>query len=137
MNVVVTVTDALGQTANRTYALNVVDTLAVTTTALPDGLINSTYDITLTAAGGTGPYTWSVLAGSVLPNGLTLDPTTGQLSGIPTDLGTSAAFTVQVQDSSVTPLSATQVLTLTNRARHRRDQRCSSGLWQPGAGKRR
>ena len=116
VNVVVTVTDALGQTANRTYALNVVDTLAVTTTALPDGLINSTYDITLTAAGGTGPYTWSVLAGSVLPNGLTLDPTTGQLSGIPTDLGTSAAFTVQVQDSSVTPLSATQVLTLTNRA---------------------
>ncbi len=49
------------------------------------------------ASGGTAPYTYSVLSGS-LPDGLVLDTTTGILSGIPTATGTFA-FTIQVEDS--------------------------------------
>ncbi len=47
--------------------------------------------------GGTAPYTWSVIAGA-LPDGLELDPSTGELSGIPTTRGLSD-FVVGIVDS--------------------------------------
>lgn len=50
-----------------------------------------------TATGGTSPYTWSVATGS-LPGGITLNPTTGLLSGTTTATG-NFAFTIQVRDS--------------------------------------
>lgn len=56
------------------------------------------YSKTLTVSGGTGPYTFSIFSGS-LPSGLTLNATTGAISGTPTTAGTSS-FTVQATDSS-------------------------------------
>jgi hypothetical protein len=50
-----------------------------------------------TATGGTSPYTWSVATGA-LPGGITLNPTTGLLSGTTTATG-NFSFTVQVKDS--------------------------------------
>ena len=44
------------------------------------------YNQTVTASGGTGPYTYSVSAGS-LPAGLSLNPNTGAITGIPTGSG--------------------------------------------------
>ncbi len=68
--------------------------LAVTTSSLPDGQVGVFYGQSLTAIGGDGSYTWSIIAGS-LPPGLSLVPSTGLISGTPTTAGTSN-FTVQV-----------------------------------------
>ena len=105
-----TVTDHLAQSADQDYPLSLVAQLTVATTSLPDGLVNAPYDQTLQAVGGKTPYAWSVISGA-LPGGLTLNPATGQLSGTPSNLGTSAPFTVQAQDANAR--TATQVLSLT------------------------
>jgi len=52
---------------------------------------------TLSATGGTPPYSWSVASGA-LPPGIGLNATTGALSGAPTASGSFSA-TVQVTDS--------------------------------------
>lgn len=71
--------------------------LQITTAAnLPNGLANVAYNQSLAATGGTGPYTWAVTSGTLLPN-LALG-TDGVLSGT----ATSAAifnFTAEVTDS--------------------------------------
>ena len=59
-------------------------TLTITTTSpLPAGTTTVAYSITLAASGGTPPYTWSAADGYTLPAFLTLDPSTGVLSGTP------------------------------------------------------
>jgi hypothetical protein len=65
---------------------------------LPTATIGSAYSQTLVAAGGTGSYTYSVTAGS-LPPGLTLNMTTGVLSGTPTATGTTA-FSITATDGN-------------------------------------
>ncbi|MDO8184975.1 Ig domain-containing protein [Conexibacter sp. JD483] len=69
----------------------------VSTSTLPDAVATRAYSQTLAAIGGTRPFTWSVTKGS-LPAGLTLNPSSGQISGTPTSAGVSA-FTVTVTDS--------------------------------------
>ncbi len=74
--------------------------LSVTTTSpLPLAPLNTPYSVTLAATGGTGSYTWSVATGSTLPSWLSLDSTTGVLSGTPTTDAT-ATFAVTVTDSA-------------------------------------
>ncbi|MFJ6166724.1 fibronectin type III domain-containing protein [Micromonospora orduensis] len=63
----------------------------------PPGKAYVPYQYQLTESGGTGPFAWSLSAGS-LPAGLTLDPVSGLLSGTPTVSGTFP-FTVRVTDS--------------------------------------
>lgn len=78
---------------------------------LPTGSKGFSYLANLMAAGGTPPYTWSLLSGA-LPNGLTMSQS-GALTGPlnVTSLG-NYSFTVQVADSNVPQLTATAVLTL-------------------------
>ena len=66
--------------------------------APPSGEVGVAYSNQLTVTGGTSPFTWSVSAGT-LPPGLTLNASTGLLSGTPNASG-SASFTVQVVDAS-------------------------------------
>ncbi len=61
------------------------------------GQTNMPFTTTLTAVGGTSPYAWSIIAGS-LPSGLTLDSLTGIISGTATTAGTFS-FTIQVTDA--------------------------------------
>jgi len=70
----------------------------ITVDSLPNGTVGTEYSATLSASGGIPPYTWSISSGS-LPNGLTLDSSTGILSGTPTQTGTFT-FTIQVKDSN-------------------------------------
>lgn len=84
-------------------------TLAISTTALPQGQVGVVYSQTATATGGTGPYTWSVTSGA-LPAGLTLNTSTGAIAGTPTTAGTST-FTLQVADSA--SATDTQSLSIT------------------------
>src|ERR1035438_3925808 len=69
----------------------------ITTTVLPQGTVSLPYSFTLMASGGNPPYMWTITSGS-LPAGLSLDSSSGVISGTPTSAGTSS-FMVQVKDS--------------------------------------
>src|SRR5690606_15816671 len=83
----------------------------IETASIPDATVGVAYTATLVAGGGAKPYKWSIAQG-LLPAGLTLDPTTGQINGTPTEQGTFD-FTVRVEDSNVPPKVATRPLTIT------------------------
>ena len=69
---------------------------SITTDTLPNGKVGEAYSQTLTAD-GTTPITWGIDSGN-LPADLTLDETTGEISGTPTADGT-AKFTVKAENS--------------------------------------
>lgn len=107
---IVEATDEIGATTQKTFSLTVGDGLSVTTTTLDDWTASQDgYVAALEAAGGTEPYSWEVIEGS-FPNGLTLDESSGVITGVPTDSGTYS-FTVAVTDDDGTV--ATQDLILT------------------------
>jgi hypothetical protein len=87
--------------------------MSVTTSALPNGQVNTPYSATLNAAGGVPPYTWS-LTGGALPPGLSLDASTGVISGTPTASTSGGQLTFTVADASRPPaiMSATLALTI-------------------------
>jgi len=69
--------------------------IRIVTSALPAGVLGSHYDAALSATGGTGLQTWSLIGG-LLPPGLVLG-TTGSVTGDPQSIG-RFTFTVQVKD---------------------------------------
>jgi hypothetical protein len=102
-------------TQSAAATLTVVSTLSalsITTTDLPGGRVGTTYSSTLTATGGSPPYTWSFTAGT-LPTGLELNPATGVLSGAPTAAASATPLTFQVSDSETPAKTQAATLTLT------------------------
>ena len=75
-----------GQQATQSESVTVATAPSVNSTALGAGEVGVAYDQVPLASGGTGPYTWSVTGGS-LPDGLSIDPATGEISGTPTTSG--------------------------------------------------
>lgn len=86
----------------------------ISTPGLPNGAVGTPYDQILAVTGGTTPLNWSISSGA-LPTGLSLNATTGEITGAPaaTTAGTSFTFTVAVTDSSTAPLTAQKQFTLT------------------------
>jgi choice-of-anchor A domain-containing protein len=93
------VTDSLGHTAATTCPITIVNItpppLSVTCAAVNTGQVGVAFNSgAMTVTGGTTPYVFAVVG--TLPAGLTLDTTTGAVSGTPTAAGT---FSVQVTDA--------------------------------------
>ena len=101
-------------TAVEPLSINVTSTpglLSIVTTTLPSGTQNSSYGAMLASTGGVTPYAWSILSGS-LPRGLSLNSSTGAITGTPSGGGLST-FTVQVTDSNTPHATASASLSIT------------------------
>jgi hypothetical protein len=71
------------------------------------------YSSALPVTGGTGSYKFSIVSG-YLPAGLTLNATTGVISGTPTAVG-SSTFTAKVVDGSGNSDTSTCTINVENR----------------------
>jgi hypothetical protein len=109
-NFTVQATDSANLTATRSLSLTVnAAALSITTPRqLPDARLNGPYSQIIAASGGRPPYRWS---SSGLPAGLTIDSTTGQISGTPTAAG-NFGIAITVSDSVLANLSDRFTLTV-------------------------
>ncbi len=100
---------------SQAYTLTIAPpTITLPATTLADGNLGTSYSATISAAsGGTAPYSYAVTAGA-LPGGLTLNASTGAITGTPSAHGTFN-FSVTATDSSTGtgPYTATQAYALT------------------------
>jgi hypothetical protein len=104
--------DSATKSGNGEVTVTFTPALYITTgTPLPDATGGVPYSVQLNAVGGVQPYTWSVTSGS-LPPGLTLNPTTGVISGTTNATGTYD-FTVTVTDSEDPALTASSDFSIT------------------------
>ncbi len=83
-------------------------TITITPATLPNAQLSQAYSQQLTQSAGSAPLTWSISVNS-LPNNLTLNASTGLLSGTPIVSG-SFPFTVKVTD--INGCMGTQAYTL-------------------------
>jgi hypothetical protein len=72
-------------------------TLTIGPASLTPATLNTMYSVQLTASGGSAPYNFAVVSGS-LPTGLIIS-STGLIAGTPTQTATGA-FTAQVKDAA-------------------------------------
>lgn len=84
--------------------------LSILSGTLPSAQSGKPYSASLQAQGGKAPYSWTIVSGNLLP-GLSLNKSTGIISGVPTTGGRSN-FTVKVLDSSVPAQEATKACTI-------------------------
>jgi hypothetical protein len=100
--VTITVTDSTSpthQTASTTgLTINITSGLTISNTALPNGVVGTPYTASETGNGGTAPLTYTATG---LPGGLSINATTGAISGTPTTATAGAVpVTITVTDST-------------------------------------
>ena len=101
-NVSIAVTDRKNATATANLSLVIAaaqsGTLAISTTSLPSATVGASYSGTVQATGGAAPYAFNATG---LPNGFTINASSGTITGTATqsEVGT-AAITVTVLDST-------------------------------------
>jgi hypothetical protein len=104
------VADKSTATTTQSCGFTIAPALAITTLTVSDASVSSAYTQTLLATGGKGPYTWALILGTTLPQGLTLSAN-GVMSGTPTQTGTFN-FTIAVTDSTNVTVSQTYTMTV-------------------------
>jgi hypothetical protein len=99
------VVDSAGVLSASSCGITVATALAplTLTCATNFGQVGQPYVSSMVAAGGTPPYSYSIITGSLAP-GLTLNSSTGAISGTPTAAGTFS-YTCRVTDSASTSVS--------------------------------
>jgi hypothetical protein len=108
---VVKVTDKNNVSATKALSIIVrpAAPLTITTSRLPGGSVGTTYSQNLGATGGQTPYNWSRESGN-LPDGLSLNQTTGVISGV-AEKASSWSFVIKITDA--TPASVSRTLSIT------------------------
>lgn len=89
-------------------AIDIAAPLGLSSGLFPEGQAGSEYSFTLAATGGVAPYTYAV---SVLPGGLSVNASTGVVSGTPSVVG-NTAYTVTVTDSLGATFAASSSFTI-------------------------
>ncbi len=105
IDIVVTGKDGV---STKTYILTVTrkEALTINNETLPIGILGGTYHATLSAEGGTMPYTWTATG---LPTELTLSETTGEITGT---LVNEGSYTVEIKVTNNNGNEANKTLTL-------------------------
>ncbi len=106
-SIIVNAYPATGTVGSRSVTIIVVEGLgSISPTTIPDGKENTPINIPFSVSSGSGNYTWTA---SGLPNGVTMNSSTGLLSGAPLQ-GTSGSYntTVTVVDNT-DPVVSTQI----------------------------
>jgi len=107
-NFTVRLQDTAGATTTKPLSITICAAPVITTTSLPNGTRATAYSNALAATGGKSPLAWSLQAGA-LPTGLSLNGSTGVISGTPSATG-SWGFTAKVTDAN--SASATKALSI-------------------------
>jgi Putative Ig domain len=84
--------------------------VTLTSCALSSGRVTVWYGAALQAGGGSGVFQWSIASGH-LPDGVSLDPSTGAIAGTPTSTG-SYSFTAAAADAADASNSATAAFSI-------------------------
>jgi hypothetical protein len=95
--------DSANLTTTRSLSLTVnPQSLSITTSRqLPDARLNQPYTLSIAASGGQPPYQWSM---NGQPTGLTINSTTGQITGTPTAAG-NFGIAITVRDGALANFS--------------------------------
>jgi len=108
LSVVITATSANSLTGTITPTLNITDTgvdengaLVISPTSLPNGIVGTAYNQTVTVSGGVSPYSWDV-ANATTVDGISISASGATLtvSGTPTANG-SVTIPYTITDSSI------------------------------------
>jgi len=83
--------------------------LTISIVNLPTAVSNQAYSYTLQVNNGTPPYVWSA---SSLPDGLTINPQTGEISGLPTAKASPSIIEISVSDSQTPVQTVTTQMVL-------------------------
>jgi hypothetical protein len=98
---------------SQTFSMNVLNGVVVPNSNLPDAVQNIPYSEQIKVAGGTPPYHFVLFPNASTPAGLTLNTSTGVVSGTPT---TSSQYTdtmyMTITDSAPTPASVQAYISL-------------------------
>lgn len=105
------VTDAVGSTKTISGTITIVAALAYVNTIPTTGTTGVAFTGGSSATGGTSPYTYALTAGA-LPDGLTVNTTTGVVSGTPT-VAAAFNYTIQVTDSASATKTISGTITIT------------------------
>ena len=107
-------TDSAGAKATEavTFSIEPPAPLALGSVGRQTLTVGQPYYLAMNATGGVLPYTFSVTGGPTLPPGLTLNPTTGVISGTPTQETGNVFLDVTVTDSANPAATATTFVDL-------------------------